>query len=324
MNFTSIREVATRGDFPKLMDVGMKTSFFEAYKSVESEYEQVVSFETSTKDKETYPSLSDVSFPEKVLEGEEYPEKGIGEMQDVDITNYKFGEIIGITREMVDDDQTKKIKMQPEKLGKAHRYFENKLVFSTIVAGTTAATCYDGLAIFTTNHLNRKGGAAVAGNDNVYTSVTMSAGALIVALDMINLWTGLDGGHIGVNPMKIICTPRLAYTARWLMSPTSGIPAYAANALGPASNQAQTAGNNPLPLLGVLASKWLGKVGATALDWYIQTDVPGWIFQVRDPLELYAQGNLSEDWFNRDVMKWKSRKRFGFKNIDWRAMMLIS
>lgn len=319
----SIREAATRPDFYKLLSTGLKTKMFDAYNNVDSEYEKLVSFETSTKDKETYPSLSNLGDPEKVLENELYKEAGIGAMDDVEITNYKYGRILAITREMVDDDQTKKIKRQPTKLGVAHKIYENKVVFSTIVAGTTAATCYDGLAIYTTNHLNRTGGAAQANNDNIYTGVTLSAGAVIIAMDMINLWRGIDDEMVTVNPVSILCTPRLGYTARWLMGNT-GIPAYAANVLGAASAYAITTGSSPLPMLKVITSKWLGKMTSTPLDWYIWTDVPGWVFQWRDKLELYKEGNLATAWFEKDVMRWKSRVRFGFKCIDWRASMLIS
>ena len=319
----SIKEAATRPDFYKLLTSGLKTKMFDKYNKVDSEYEQVVSFEGSTKDKETYPSLSDIGDPEKILEGEAFKENSPFVMQDVEVTNYKYGKIIAITREMVDDDQTKKIKAQPAKLGAAHKNYENKVVFSAIVGGTTAATCYDGLAIYTTNHLNRSGGAAQANNDNIYTNVTLSAGAVIVAMDMINLWRGLNDERISVNPVAILCTPRLGYTARWLMSGT-GLPAYGANALGPASAYAITVGKSPLPMLKVIISKWLGKLTSSALDWYIWTDVPGWVFQWRDKLELYKEGDLSTSWFERDVMRWKSRERFGFKCIDWRASMLIS
>ncbi len=323
MEIRSIREAATRPDFIALMSSGLKTKMFDIYNKVESEYEQLVSFEESTKDKETYPSLSGLGYPEKVLEGEPYKEGPVGALQDVDITNYKFGRLMAITREMVDDDQTKKIKNQPGLLGTAHKNYENKVVFSTIIAGTTAATCYDGVAVYTTNHLNRKGGAAQANNDNIYTGVTLSAGAIITAMEMISLWRGLDDEEIYVKPLKIVCGPRLGFTASWLMSGT-GLPPAAAGVLGPVITAPQTIGKSPLPMLNVVVSKWLGKVGGAALDWYIWTDVPGWVFQWRDKLELYAEGNLSESWFERDVMRWKSRVRFGFKCIDWRASMLIS
>lgn len=323
MDFRSIKEVATRPDFVQLMDTGMKMKMMDAYQNAVSEYEQLVSFEDSTKDKETYPSLSGIGYPEKVLENESYKEAEIGRLQSVEITNYKYGRILAISRELVDDDQTKRIKEQPGRLGVAHRNYENKTVFSAIVGGTTAATCYDGLAIYTTNHLNRKGGAAQANNDNIYTGVTMSAGAIIVALSMIALWKGLNDEEITVNPVAIVSGARLAFTARWLMSGT-GIPTYGANALGPANSAVNLTGKGPLPLLKPIACNWLDKCGGGALDWYIWTDVPGWVFQTRDPLELYAEGNLSQSWFERDVMRWKSRKRFGFGNIDWRASMLIS
>lgn len=324
IEFKSIREAATRPDFVPLLSKGLKSKMMDVYNKVDSEYEQVVSFEDSTSDKETYPSLSGINYPEKVLEGELYKEDSNFSNQSVDITNYKFGKIIAITREMVDDDQTKKIKSKPIELGQVHKNYENKVVFSAIVNGETAATCYDGLAIFTTNHLNRKNGAAQSRNDNLYTCASMSVGAVNAVLNMIALWRGLNDEEISVNPIAILCPFILKFTAEWLMS-GSGLPAYAAGIFGAASNQAQTVGSSPLRvMLKVIASKWITKLGGASNDWYVLTDVPGFVFQWRDKLELYEEGNLSQSWFERDVMRWKSRVRFGFDCIDWRAALKVT
>lgn len=324
INFTSIREAATRPDFIQLMSTGMKTKMKNAYNNVVSEYEQVVSFEDSTKDKESYPALSGLGYPEKVLSGENYKEDSNFSLQKIDITNYKYGKIIAITREMIDDDQTKMVAQKPNEVGISHKNHENKVVFSTINAGETAGTCYDTLAIFTTNHYNRKGGATQSRNDNLYTCASMSAGSINTVINMIALWRGLNDEEISVNPIKILCPFYLGFTANWLMSGT-GIPAYAANQFGAASAYASTVGQSPLRVaLQVVVSKWLTKVGGATNDWYILTDVPGAVFQWRNKLELYKEGDLSVSWFERDVMRWKSRARFGFDIIDWRFALKVT
>lgn len=323
----TLREAATRPDFIKLMDAGLKTAMMKSYNDTYSEYEDLVNQQTSTKAKETYPALSSIGLPELVLEGENYKESGIGAMQSVDVTNYKYGRIIAITREMVDDDQTKMISGQPQLLGAKHRQYENMVFFSQVVGGSTASTSYEGSskAIFTTAHLSRIGGSAGSTNTNVYTNVTLSAGSLLVALSMINLWRGVDDEHIIVMPKFVVVSDRLWYTAKWLID-GPGSPSYGANGFGPASAWHTNQGASLLAGSGLSVKKctWLTKMGGAALDWYIWTDVNGWIFQVREPLELYAEGDLASSYFERDVMRWKSRKRFGVRNIDWRTAMKIS
>lgn len=324
LDFRSIKEAATRSDFIQLMSTGMKMKMMNAYNNVVSEYEQVVSFEESTKDKESYPSLSGLGYPEKVLAGELFKEDSNLSMQNIDITNYKYGKIIAITREMVDDDQTKMIARKPDELGISHKNYENKIVFSTINAGENAASCYDGLAIFTSNHYNRKGGAAQSRNDNLYTCASLSAGSINTAINMIALWRGLNDDEISVNPIKILCPFFLGFTANWLMSGT-GLPPYAANQFGAASANATLVGQSPIKImLQVVVSKWLTKIGGTTNDWYVLTDVPGAVFQWRDKLGLYQEGDLSASWFERDVMRWKSRVRLGFEIVDWRFALKVT
>ncbi|MEY2702362.1 MAG: Mu-like prophage major head subunit gpT [Bacteroidota bacterium] len=324
MEFRSIREAASRPDFIKLLDSGLKLKMMNAYNNVVSEYEQVVSFEDSTKAKESYPALSGLGYPEKVLEGESFKEDSNFANQSIDITNFKYGKIMAITREMVDDDQTKMIARKPDEMGISHKNYENKVVFSTINRGETAATCYDGLALFTTNHYNRKDGAVHASNDNLYTSASLSAGSINTALNMVALWKGLNDEEINVNPVKLLVPFYLGFTANWLMSGT-GMPAYASGAFGAASTQATVIGTSPIKAaLQVVVSKWLSKLGGASNDWYLLTDVPGAVFQWRDKLELYKEGDLAVSWFERDVMRWKSRVRFGFDIIDWRFALKVT
>ena len=125
----SIKEASTRPEFYRFLDKGLKMSMFGAYNQTTSTYEQIVDFETSTKDKEAYPSLGNLDLPEQVREGEPFPRKGIPKHDSVEVTNLKFGKIIEITKELIDDDQTKLVKQLPNDRGQSHKKKEDKTVY---------------------------------------------------------------------------------------------------------------------------------------------------------------------------------------------------
>ncbi|TAL12860.1 MAG: hypothetical protein EPO02_00275 [Nitrospirae bacterium] len=316
----SIREAATRPDFYQFLNVALKDLLFGAYNTAASTYEQIVSFEDSDKPKEGYPSMGSLGLPEQVLEGDPYKEKKIGKPDFVEITNFKFGQIIAITQELIDDDQTKQIKKFPLDLGTAHKKQEDKSVYSLL---TGNATCYDGNNLFSLNHPGQTGGGAIAVNDNIYTGVTMTAGALATVIAMIAQWCGHTSDDILDIAAKAIVCPKTLQMAAGILSKADILGwAYAANNLGPASafGQAQNAFKDLN--LSVVSSPRLDRVSTG--DWYVQTDFPSLVFQWRERLQLLAENENSGVKFERDVLRWKSRSRWGLKFINWRGWMLVS
>ncbi len=316
----SLREAATRSEFYQFMQVALKDLLFKAYKEARVTYPQLVAFENSTKDKEGYPSLGNLGLPQKVLSGEAFQERGIGKKDYVEITNFKFGEIIAITRELIDDDQTREIKKQPQDLGNAHAKQEDKSVYSIINANPTL---YDSQAWFSLNHPGFTGGGAIAANDNIYTNVTLTANALAVVLGMIAGWTAANEDDIlDVTATDLVVPQALKHTANILTQANLLPLAYAAGVLGPAAAGSINATALKDHKLGVISSARLDKVSTG--DWYLKTDFPGFIFQNRDPLELLQEHEASGVAFEREVMRWKSRKRWGLKVINWRSFFKVS
>lgn len=316
----SIKEAATRADFYRFLTIGLKDLLFKAYREAPVTYDRLVTFQDSTKDKEGYPSLGSLGLPQQVLEGEPYQERTIPQDDMVEITNHKFGEIIAITEELIDDDQTKMVMRLPLDLGNAHKKHEDKTVYSLINNNPTG---YDSQAIFSLNHPGFTGGAAMAVNDNIYTSVTLSANAVAVALGIIAGWVGhADDDILDVTATDLVVPKNLAHTAR-LLTESNFLPlAYAAGALGPSG----TVGTGPNVLkdnnLGVISSARLDKTSTT--DWYIKTDFPGLVYQWRKKLELLAENEASGVRFERDVMRWKSRARWRSKFVNWRWGIKVS
>jgi phage major head subunit gpT-like protein len=317
----SIKEAATRPEFYRFLDQGLKTLLFGAYKATNSTYEQIVTMETSTKAKEGYPSIGGLGLPEKVLEGQPFPEKQIGQDDLVELTNCKFGQIISVTQELIDDDQTRQIVKMPSELGIAHKKHEDKTVYSLIYGNPTI---YDGSAFFAVDHPGYTGGAALGDNDNIYTNVTLSAGAIGVALSMIALWKGHDATEsVDVKARTILVPERLKYSANVLVhNQTLFGVGHAGTNLG---GLGSTYGNTPNPFIGdnlnVISSH---RLDATATDWYIVTDFPGLVFQWRQKLKLLSENENSGVKFERDVLRWRSDARWAVGVVNWRCMMKVA
>ena len=316
----SLKEAATRPEFYRFMTLGLKDLLFKAYREARVTYPMLVTFQDSMKDKEGYPSLGALGLPQRVLEGEPYQERSIPADDMVEVTNHKFGEIIAITQELVDDDQTNQIKALPLGLGNAHAKQEDKVCYS-IINGN--ATGYDSQNIFSLNHPGYTGGAAIAANDNIYTSVTLSANAVAVALGIIAGWTGHATDDIlDVTATDLVVPQNLGYTAE-LLTKSNFLPlAYAAGALGPGASVGQASNVLKDVGLGVVKSARLDQTSTT--DWYIKTDFPGLVFQWREKLAWLAEDEKSGARFERDVMRWKSRARWRAQMINWRWGMKVS
>lgn len=317
---TSIKEAATRPDFYNFLNVGLKELLFNAYRAAPNTYEQLVTFETSTKNKENYPSMGATKEPKQVLEGESYQELNQPDDDFVEMTNLKYGGIIAISEDLIEDDQTKAIMRMPADLGIAHKKFEDKTVWSILTAN---ATCYDANALFSANHPGYVGGAAIANNDNAYSSVTLSAGSLGTALGMIALWKGHSADDfLDVTAKKLVVSKTMAYAAKVLAQSDFILP-YAANTpLGPA-NASQAAGN-VFRDLGLQVISSARQDAADAAEFYIFTDFPGLVFQWRQKLQLLEENANSGVRFERDILRWKSRARWVAKAINWRFALKVS
>lgn len=318
----SLKEASYSPDFYRFMTVGLRDTLLLAYLKYQAKttYERLIVPLTSNKNKEGYPSIGLPSLPERVQPGEAYPEKKIGDDDLVEITNADFGEIIAIHQNLIDDDQTGAIAMQPNQLGEAMRKKEDKTVYSIINGNPTT---YDSNAFFSLNHPGITGAAGRAENDNIYTNVTLSANAVAVVLGVIGGWTGATAeDDLDVMATDLVVPKNLQMTAN-LLTQSDFLPlAYAAGALGPAASVG--AGKNVLKEagLGVIASQRLDKTSTT--DWYVKTDFPGIGFQTRQELQVTPEQEAGAARFERKLLRWRADKRWQVAVINWRGFFKIS
>ena len=315
-----LREAATRQEFYPFLNLGLQKLLFGAYKTAPTTYGKLVTFTDSDKSKEGYPSLGSTALPKRVLEGEPFPEGNFPAKDYVEVTNQKFGEIISVTSEMVEDDKTNEIVRQPTDLGNAHAKYEDKGFYSLV---TTNATGYDSQATFSLNHPGFTGGAAIAANDNIYTNVTMSANALAVSLGRIAGWTGHTVDDLlGIIARYIVAPENLRHTSLMLAQSEFLPLAFAAGTLGPGASIGVAKNTMKDVNLGVVISPRLDVASTT--DWYVFTDFPGFIHQWRKKLSWFQESDKSGTFFERGVYRWRTEARFRQYIINWRFGMLVS
>ena len=301
LNIKTLKEAMMSSEFPNFFKKGLKTLLLKAYNESPRLYEKCVHFETSDRDKEEYPALGAAPEPTKVLQGQEFPHFGLLN-EFITITNYKYGEIMEIARELIEDEQTRQLKNIPSMLGQAHARFENNTVFTFYNNGATA-TAYDAQNYFdTAGHPDITGGAAVAVNTNSGALGQISEANLETALAEIRLWRGRQGEHIVVFPKVLLVAPSEEFVSRRLMK--SGYEV--GSNLGHITNIHEGS-------MEVIVSPWL-----TTQTWYILTDIPGLVYQWRQKLDLLQEDIASGSSFDTDVYRYRSLVRFGLDATDWR------
>lgn len=318
-----LAEAMTRSDYADFMKKGLKGLLLDQYQkaSAETTFQEIVAVENSESNLEDYPSLGDPEYPREVLEGEEYKNLAAGAPDNVKVTNFKYGGLLSLTEEAAEDDQTpgKRLARQAASLGRKHMEFKDKVFWSLI---TSNPTIYDGNSLFSLNHPGVTGGAANGNNDNIYTNVTLSANALAVIMGIVALWQGADSDHdLNVRITDIMVPIRLQQTAFGLTRADLLPVAYAAGPLGPAAANGQMP-NGMKGKLGVITSQRLDRVSTS--DWYVKTNMPGLLHQVRKGLQFTQEAQNTGENFLKDVLRYKTSERFGRKVVQWRGFALVS
>ncbi len=319
-----MREASYSPEFYRFFTVGLRDLILDAYLkyAAKTTFERIVVVSNSLKDKEGYPSIGAPGLPERVNAGEAFPEKKIGDDDMVEMTNADFGEIIAIHENLFEDDQTGSIRQQPTELGNAMRKKEDKCVYSII---TGNPTIYDSQAFFSVNHPGMTGGAAVAANDNIYTNVTLSASALAVVIGMIGAWTGATADDdLDVMATDLIVPQALRMAANLLVQSDFIGLAYASGGMGLGATAGQ--GRNPIKdlNLNIIVSQRLDKIATVGTtDWFVKTDFPGIVHQVRSQLRVVQEAMAGES-FERKLLRFRIDKRQEFGVLNWRGMMKVS
>lgn len=232
--------------------------------------------------------LGEAPSLEKVLESGEFERGTVAEGQEK-YRLYTYGKIIGVTRQLIINDDLSAFTRIPELFGRAAADLESDIVYGLLNANGNMA---DGNALFSTAHAN------LAGSGGAIALATLDA-----ARKAMRKQKGLAGRFINVTPRYLVCGPDSETAAQQFLS-----SAYVA---------AQSSNINPFA--GSLTIVVDPRITTGA--WYLAAD-PAQV----DTFEyayLEGEGGVAIETrmgFEVDGMEIKVRHDFGAGVIDYRGL----
>lgn len=279
------------GDFSKLLSNTANKSMLKGYAEAEEVFTQFTSvgnlpdFKTSER-----VDLNEVPSLRKVREGAEYKHVTIGERgETVQLATY--GELFGITRQAIINDDLSVFTRIPQKMGRAARRTVADLVFDQLTSNPVMS---DGTVLFHADHNNLKTGTGL-------TVSTFDAMKSAIAIQKNGAAT------LNIRPRFLLVPVALESTARTLM----------ASQFDPSKTQ-----RVPNPIAGMAEVITDARLDAVSTShWYMLADP-----MMYDTIEVqYLDGNPNpvleqQDGWNIDGVEFKVRMDAGAKALDFRTM----
>lgn len=308
-----LREAVAESAFPQLLRSGVQNFLFDAYASVGVVYPDLVRVVNSNKYEELYAPLYGAELPKQVNPGQGFEESRLQGL-DVRLRNIKFGRILAVEHELIEDDQTGQIQQRATQMGERVRYVEEQTVMNAIVGATYSTTIG-----------NLNSGGALLSQPNLEAATV----ALHLMKDPL-------GNLILVQPDTLLVSPSDEFNAAKLLQ--SALQPSVPGAAGQTANTASSGGTgwtmtvNPLQgLFALKVSRFLpAKGGATVgLDGtngaaFLLQSKTSIVFQDRAGLEVLAEAHNAGASFDHDVYRWRVRRRFNSAVIESRYIYRIN
>lgn len=314
--------------FGQLLRAGVQNVFNDIYQQVEVTYDAVVRMTQSNKRQEFYAPLERVGFPKTVPKQGEFPEtdfKGL----DNELVNVKYGMILAIERELLDDDQTGQIVDRAGQMGENARIHEEAIVWG-LLSGQTGLS-FDGEAIpssktFSTPYVNgvpgTSGGLYGSGRGvnalggTGYSAGRLSQSTIISAWLLAKKMLDQSGRPMQVLPTSLGVSPQDVFFATVLLQSdyNPSVPSSSAGATGSYFSV------NPLKnLSAIVATRFLPDYSALLMQ-----AQKGFAFQRRDPTEVIQENPQSGPGFSQEIFRYKERSRWVADWIDPRFTISLN
>lgn len=293
-------ELATRAlhstsDFPLILSNVTNKTLRAAYETAPRTFAPIARRTTVADFRDVHRlQLGEAPQLEKVNESGEYKRGTLGEAQE----KYRietFGKVIGITRQVLINDDLDAFTRVPALFGTAAATLESDVVWDVITANAAMA---DGKTLFHAGH-----------NNLAATGVKLDVAGLAKARTAMSLQKGLDGKTvINIRPAFLVVPTSLELEAEQLL----------AQNIVPAKSTDVVPGS--LRSLTVISEPRLDP-GSGAVPWYLMAS-PAAV----DTIEyayLEGQEGVAMDTrmgFDVDGMEIRARLDFGAKAIDWRGL----
>ena len=293
-------ELATRAlhstsDFPLILSNVTNKTLRAAYETAPRTFAPIARRTTVADFRDVHRlQLGEAPQLEKVNESGEYKRGTLGEAQE----KYRietFGKVIGITRQVLINDDLDAFTRVPALFGTAAATLESDVVWGVITANAAMA---DGKTLFHAGH-----------NNLAATGLKLDVAGLAKARTAMSLQKGIDGKTvINIRPAFLVVPTSLELEAEQLL----------AQNIVPAKSTDVVPGS--LRSLTVISEPRLDP-GTGAVPWYLMAS-PAAI----DTIEyayLEGQEGVSMETrmgFDVDGMEIRARLDFGAKAIDWRGL----
>jgi phage major head subunit gpT-like protein len=289
------RALHTTSDFPAILAGVTNRTLRGAYETAPRTYTAIARRTTVADFKLVHRlQLGEAPQLEKVNESGEFKRGTIGEAQET----YRietFGKVIGITRQVIINDDLDAFTRVPSLFGTAAATLESDVVWSIFTANPAMA---DGAALFHASHKNLAG-----------TGAALDVAGLAKARTSMAQQRGLDGKTIlNVRPSFLVVPTALELSAEQLLAQNI-VPAKAADVV-PSSIRS----------LAVIAEPRLDPASG-AVPWYLVAS-PAAIDTIEYAYLEGQEGVALETrmGFDVDGIEIRARLDFGAKAIDWRGL----
>lgn len=293
-------ELATRAlhstsDFPLILSNVTNKTLRAAYETAPRTFAPIARRTTVADFRDVHRlQLGEAPQLEKVNESGEYKRGTLGEAQE----KYRietFGKVIGITRQVLINDDLDAFTRVPALFGTAAATLESDVVWGVITANAAMA---DGKTLFHAGH-----------NNLAATGVKLDVAGLAKARTAMSLQKGLDGKTvINIRPAFLVVPTSLELEAEQLL----------AQNIVPAKSTDVVPGS--LRSLTVISEPRLDP-GTGAVPWYLMAS-PAAIDTIEYAYLEGQEGVAMETrmGFDVDGMEIRARLDFGAKAIDWRGL----
>lgn len=314
-------EADNSSSFSQFLRAGVQQLLTDGYINSTRTYTDWAHVLPSKKSSELYAPNHGVAFPREVGEDEKYPQVGAAAL-DLQLQNRKYGSIMSVTKELIDDDQTGTFSQNASMLGEYLAILEEVLCYGKLAS--VGGMSYGGYNIPTSetrpaNEAAWPWSVALQGGGQTKFSVAQafSQTALQNARNKLRHQKNLQGLKMAVDGRRVVIGTALEYDASVLLNSAyypSG--AAAAGATGGAFS------NNPIKgLFDLTVATYMfdqsGVASETCRAWYVMdSKKPFFVLQQREGANVVQEAPNSGASFETDVMRFKGSERMNADFID--------
>lgn len=316
----AMRETNSASANTQLLRAGVQTAVNNLYPSVPVTYDKWVHVIQSSKDTELYAPLNALTFMGELGEGEKYLESSVIGL-DIKLRNKKFGQMLPVSFELIDDDQTGQFQQKvgdmaeyAALLWEVYSYGKLQGLGSCVYGGLTVPASETKPASESSYPWSTAlvgGGATKPSSFGAMTQANVQS-AFTALEEQLNL----QGLKMAVSPDKILSGP---YN-RWTLSTLLNSNFYPSGAASAGSVGGSLAINVLQGIADPVISRFMFDNNGACVNskaWYVMdSSKPAFVVQMREAAKVTQENPESGAGFERDIYRWKVTVRGNADFID--------